>query len=146
MYAMHVHFKSFFFQIKMLFLKKCMSSNKNAFSCPCEHAVEGILDHLGIQVPVCCYNCLTKFSKTIWSLIMWHIPNLMLQVAPKKKSHTVRSGERRGQGESPRLLISRRRPGNCPRRYRIAALPATSFPGSFLLWSKDPGRSWSRDP
>jgi hypothetical protein len=22
----------------------------------------------------------------------------------------------------------------------------TSFPGSFLLWRKDPGRSWSRDP
>jgi hypothetical protein len=22
----------------------------------------------------------------------------------------------------------------------------TSFPGSFLLWSKDPGRSWSREP
>ena len=86
---MHVHFKSFVFQIKMLFLKKCMSPNKNAISCPCEHAVEGILDHLGIQVAVCCYNCLTKLSKIIWSLIMWRIPNLMLQVAPKKKSHTV---------------------------------------------------------
>ena len=88
----------------------------------CGHAVEGISDHLGIQVAVCCYNCLTKFSKIIWLLIMWHIPNSMLQVAPKKKSHTVRSRERGGQGESPPLLISRLRPGNCPRRYRIVAL------------------------
>ena len=31
---------------------------------------------------------------------MWHILNLMLQVAPKKKSHTVRSGEREGHGQS----------------------------------------------
>ena len=44
-------------------------------------------------------------------LIMWYIPSLMLQVASKKKlSHTVRSGERGGQDESPSLLISR--PGN----------------------------------
>ena len=77
---------SFVFQIKMLFIRKCMSPNKNAIqSCPCEHAVEGISDNLGIKVVACCYNCLKKLSQIIWLLIMWHIPNLMLQVAPKKK-------------------------------------------------------------
>jgi hypothetical protein len=100
----------------MLFIRKCMSPNKNAISCPCGHAVEGISDHLGIQVAVCCYNCLTKLSQIIWLLIMWHIPNSMLHVAPKKKI------ARGGQGQSPRLLISRCRQGNCPRRYRIVAL------------------------
>ena len=73
-----------------------MSPNKNAISCPCEHAVEGISDNLGIQVVACCYNCLTKLSQIIWLLIMWHIPNLMLQVAPKKKNRTPSGQENEG--------------------------------------------------
>ena len=32
------------------------------------------------------------------------------------------------------------------KRTHTGEKPSTSFPGSFLLWSKDPGRSWSRDP
>ena len=83
-----------------------MSCSKNAFSCLCKHAVEGISDHLGIQVAACCNNCLTKFSQITGLFITWYIPNLLLQVAPKKTSHTVRSGEREGQGPLSRLLIN----------------------------------------
>jgi Tfp pilus assembly protein PilF len=32
------------------------------------------------------------------------------------------------------------------RALEIKEKQPTSFPGSFLLWSKDPDRSWSRDP
>ena len=65
------------------------------------HAVEGISDNLGIQVVACCYNCLTKLSQIIWLLIIWHIPNLILQVAPKKKIAHRQVRERGGQGQSP---------------------------------------------
>ena len=45
---------------------------------------------------------------------------LCFKYPQRKKSHTVRSGEQGGQGQSPRLLITR--PGNWPRRYCIVAL------------------------
>ena len=67
------------------------------------------------------YNCFTKLSQTMGLLIIsWHIPNLLLQVAPKKKITLVRSGEWGGQGQSPCLLISRSE--KCPQRYRIVGL------------------------
>ena len=65
---------------------------------------------------------------------MWHIPNSMLQVAPKKKiAH--RQADLGGQSESPSLLISLRRSGNCPRKYRIVALLVfkISLIGRFFL-------------
>ena len=45
---------------------------------------------------------------------------LCFKYPQRKKSHTVRSGERGGQGQSPCLLITL--PGNWPRRHCIVAL------------------------
>ena len=38
-----------------------MSCSKNAFSCPCKHAVEGILDHLGIQEALSNYKVVDDY-------------------------------------------------------------------------------------
>ena len=58
---------------------------KNAISCAWEHAVKGTLDHLGIQIAAWSYNCLTNLSQVTWLLVMWRIPNLMLQVGQKQE-------------------------------------------------------------
>jgi hypothetical protein len=54
---------SFAFQIKMQFIRKCMSPNKNAISCQCQQAVEGISDYLGI----CCQLPFKRNVKKIQS-------------------------------------------------------------------------------
>ena len=127
---------SFVFQIKMLFIRKCMSPNKNAISCPCEHAVEGISDNLGIQVVACCYNCLTKLSQIIWLLIMWHIPNLMLQVAPKKK--IAHRQVRRTRGPRPITPFTHQSARKLPPKIshscvKLVAVVKISLIGRFLL-------------
>ena len=65
-------------------------------------------------------NRFAKVSQIVRLLIKCYVPNLVLKYPQRKKSHTVRSGERGGHGQSLCLLITR--PGNCPRRYRIVAL------------------------
>ena len=111
LYSQHVHAYG---SNNRLFISKCMSPSTNATSWPWNHTIERILDHLLFQVAACCNNRFKKLSQIVWLLIMWHIPDFMFEIAPKKKNRIL-LGEWSGQGQSPCLLITR--PGNSPQRY-----------------------------
>ena len=68
-----------------LLIRKSVSLSLNAPLCSRNHTIKSVLDHLLIQRFASRNDCLTQLSKIPWLLIKLHVPNCLLQIAPKKK-------------------------------------------------------------
>ena len=98
-----------------------MSPNKNAISCPCEHAVERISDYLGVQVAACIQLPNEALSSY---LVVDHVAHSTFGASssPKGKNRTPSGQDKEGAKANHPVYSSCSRSGNFPRRYRIVAL------------------------
>ena len=128
---------SFVFQIKMLFVGKCMSPTKNAISCPWEHAVQGISDNLGIKVVACCsqlpHEALSNY------LVVDHVAHSKFDASssPWKKKIAHRQ-VRRTRGPRPITPFTHQSARKLPPKIshscvKLVAVVKISLIGRFLL-------------
>jgi hypothetical protein len=91
-----------------IFISKCMSPSTNATSCPWNHTIERILDHLIFQFAAWCSNRFTKLSQIVLELFESHMHILV----PINWRYSLVSWDFFQQSLDPEQLTSSKQPTN----------------------------------
>ena len=84
----------------ILFIIKCSPPKCDTTSCPFNHCIKCLFNHIPIQVQVL-FLLHLKLSHIMGVFVSWYIPIFCLTCPQKKKSQTVKSWDRGGEGQSP---------------------------------------------